>query len=58
LNGILLKAKRIDLIEPERGKYIRIVAGIVANGVDISGLMLEKGYARQYEGGKRLGWCK
>jgi len=58
INSYLKNAKRIDLENTERGKYFRILANIVADGKDLSTLMIEKGLARPYQGEKRKGWCK
>lgn len=57
INRFLRSAKKIRLVEVERGKYFRLLARIEADGQDISRLMIKKGLARPYEGGKRKGWC-
>jgi len=58
INLVLSKAKHIDLVNPARGKYFRIVAGIKADEIDVGRLMLEKGFARGYDGGTRGKWCE
>jgi len=58
INKLLSKAKHIDLVNPARGKYFRIVAGIKADDVDVGKLMLEKGFARSCDGGTRGKWCE
>lgn len=58
VRGILAKAKRITLTNTERGKYFRIVARVMADGVDVSGALLKTGLAMPYQGGKKIGtWC-
>lgn len=54
---LLAEAKWIDLVGVERGKYFRLVGRIVADGQDISKLLLKNRYARPYHGEKRKGWC-
>ena len=34
-----------------------IVATVIAHGVDIGKVLIEKGWARPYEGGKKEPWC-
>jgi len=41
-----------------RGKYFRIVGRLIADGVDISDLLIERQYAVAYDGGtKGKDWC-
>ena len=37
----------------ERGKYFRLVAEVVADGVKLSDVLLAAGMVRPYDGGKR-----
>ena len=58
VRGMLAKAKQITFMNTGRGKYFRIVAGVVADGVDVSGALLKAGLAVPYHGGKKTGgWC-
>ena len=57
VNQILSQASRIDLVEVGRGKYFRIVASVVADGKELSAILLEKGLAVPYDGRKK-GWCE
>ena len=42
-----------------RGKYFRIVGRLIADGVDISDLLIERQLAVLYDGGtKRKDWCE
>ena len=49
----LRQATVIELREVERGKYFRLVAEVVADGDNMSDMLLERGFARPYDGGKR-----
>ena len=58
VRGMLAKAKRITLTNTGRGKYFRIVARVVADGVDMSSALLKAGLAMPYQGRKKIGaWC-
>ncbi len=42
-----------------RGKYFRIVGSLIADGVDVSELLIERQLAVLYDGGtKAKDWCK
>ncbi len=42
-----------------RGKYFRIVGRLMADGVDISDLLIQRQLAVLYDGGtKRKDWCE
>ena len=50
--------KQIDLADCKRGGFFRLICSVEADGVDVSGHMINKGLARFYDGrGKRGGWC-
>jgi len=52
-------AKEIELTEPERGKYFRIVASVKVDGMDLGIALQERGYAVKYTGsGPRYNWCE
>ena len=58
VEALLLKAKKIDLLNLQRGKYFRIVADVIVDGINISDALLEAGLAVRYDGGKKVkGWC-
>ena len=46
----LRPATAIELREVTRGKYFRLVAEVLADGVNLSALLLERGLARPYDG--------
>ena len=58
VNQILKQASRIDLMGVGRGKYFRILASVVADGQDISIILIENGPAVGYGGGRKNGWCE
>jgi len=42
-----------------RGKYFRIVGRLIADGVDISDLLIQKNLAVLYDGGTKVkDWCE
>jgi len=53
----LLKAKKIELKNIQRGKYFRIVADVFVDGVSLEQELLDNGLAYKYSGKKKLGWC-
>ncbi len=54
---VLSRSRRIDLLLPERGKYFRLVVDVIADGESLADVLVRKGLARPYEGGRREGWC-
>lgn len=60
VHDMLASAKRVDLVNPKRDKYFRILADVVADGVSIGETLLEKGWAIQYHGEAKSShnWCK
>lgn len=57
---LLEHAKRIELRNPQRGKYFRIVADVFADGTEIGNALIANGLAYEYHGGTKLkiDWCK
>jgi len=48
----------VKLTNIRYGKWAgRVLAHVTVNGVDIAGVLISKGLARPYDGGKRSGWC-
>ena len=48
----------IELRDMVRGKYFRIVADVYLDGMSLSQLLLDKGHAIRYDGGKKnISWC-
>ena len=59
LIGILEKAHRIDLIDPKRGANYRIVAKVIADGQNVSEILIQEGLAEtKRRGKKRKNWCE
>jgi endonuclease YncB( thermonuclease family) len=54
----LANAKEIKLTNLQRGKYFRVVANVVVDGVSLEQELLDNKLAYRYDGGKKLTWCK
>jgi len=54
----LANAKEIKLTNLQRGKYFRVVANVVVDGVSLEKELLDNELAYSYDGGKKLSWCK
>ena len=53
----LANAKEIKLNNLQRGKYFRVVANVMVDGVSLEQELLEKEFAYKYTGGKKSSWC-
>jgi micrococcal nuclease len=53
----LANAKEIKLTKLQRGKYFRVVADVMIDGVSIEQELLENKLAYKYTGGKKSSWC-
>ena len=58
VRAVLASAERVDLVAVERGKYFRIVATVLVDGVDLSELLIERGLAVRYEQRDEIDWCE
>jgi len=54
----LANAKEIKLTNLQRGKYFRVVANVVVDGVSLERELLDNELAYEYSGGKKFSWCK
>ena len=54
----LSNAKEIKLTNLQRGKYFRVVANVVVDGVSLERELLDNKLAYEYSGGKKLSWCE
>lgn len=54
--GKLRAAKRIELRDIARGKYFRIVADVYIDGLSLGQMLIDKGLAQPYNGGKKPTW--
>ena len=54
----LANAKEIKLTNLQRGKYFRVVANVVVDGVSLEQELLDNELAYRYDGGKKLSWCE
>ena len=53
----LVNAKEIKLTKLQRGKYFRVVADVMVDGVSLEKELLENKLAYKYTGGKKSSWC-
>jgi len=53
----LSNAKEIKLTKLQRGKYFRVVANVMIDGVSLEQELLENKLAYKYTGGKKSSWC-
>ena len=53
----LANAKEIKLTNLQRGKYFRVVANVLVDGVSLEQDLLENKLAYKYTGGKKTSWC-
>ena len=53
----LANAKEIKLTKLQRGKYFRVVAYVMVDGVSLEQELLENELAYKYTGGKKSSWC-
>ena len=54
----LRKATRIRVEARGRDKYDRALASLWLDGKALADIMISKGLAVSYDGGKRINWCK
>jgi endonuclease YncB( thermonuclease family) len=53
----LANAKEIKLNNLQRGKYFRVVANVLVDGVSLEQELLDNEFAYKYTGGKKSSWC-
>ena len=53
----LANAKEIKLTNLQRGKYFRVVANVLVDGVSLEQDLLENELAYKYGGGGKSSWC-
>ena len=58
VRGRLANATDIKLTNLQRGKYFRVVANVVVDGVSLEQELLDNKLAYRYYGGKKLNWCE
>jgi micrococcal nuclease len=54
---LMVQAMKIELLEPRRDKYFRILARVMADDREVAQELVKAGLARPYEGGKKERWC-
>ncbi len=59
IEDLLKSAKRIDLLNIQRGKYFRIVADVYVDNINLSNYLIKKGFSYPYDGGtkQKPNWC-
>lgn len=58
LTSKIRNAKVIELTDLKRDKYFRLLATVKLDGQDVAEQLIADGYARAYDGGKKVGWCQ
>jgi endonuclease YncB( thermonuclease family) len=53
----LANAKEIKLTKLQRGKYFRVVADVMIDGISLEQELLDNELAYKYSGGKKSSWC-
>jgi len=57
--SMLRGAKQVELQNMKRGKYFRIVADVLVDGVSVGQSLIDNGLAVEYDGGtKTKDWCR
>jgi len=51
-----ISTSKLQICNLERDKYFRISADIYADGINVGNLLLKKGFAKPYDGGKKPVW--
>ncbi len=59
VGDILSNAKKIELHNIQRGKYFRIVADVIADGISIKSELIKSKLAYSYDGRtkRKIDWC-
>lgn len=57
LKGALWAAGRIGIFPGRRDRYDRVLARLTVDGLSVGNLLIERGLARPYSGGRRSSWC-
>lgn len=52
----LTLASKVELRNIRRGKYFRIIAEVYVDDVNLGDLLIKRGFAKEYYGGKRPVW--
>lgn len=56
--NLMVQAQKIELQEPKRDKYFRILARVMADDQEVAMELVNAGLARLYDGGKKERWCR
>ena len=56
---LMVEAQKIELLDPKRDKYFRILARVIADGKEVAHELVAAGFAVPYNGqGKKRDWCE
>lgn len=58
VESLLRRADKITLREVHGGMYFRLLADVYADEINVADRLISMGYAREYYGNKRKGWCE
>lgn len=58
VRGKLNNAEEIKLTNLQRGKYFRVIANVIVDGISLEQELLDNDLAYSYYGDKKLSWCK
>lgn len=57
LTSMIKNARVVKLTQLKRDKYFRLLASVKLDGKDAAEQLIAEGFARPYDGGKKIGWC-
>jgi endonuclease YncB( thermonuclease family) len=58
-HNLMIGAQAIELLEPKRDKYFRILARVMADGKEVAQELVAAGFAVPYNGhGRKKNWCE
>ncbi len=55
---LLGNAKEVEIRNPQRDKYFRLVGDVVIDGISVNATLLHEALARPYSGGTKRSWCR
>ena len=56
LERLLYSGEKVILYDLGRDKYFRLLASVKVGDIDIAEYMIERGLAKEYDGGAKAGW--
>jgi endonuclease YncB( thermonuclease family) len=52
------EARVVNICNVERDKYFRLLADVYVDGISLSALLIEQGFAVPYDGGTKVNWSE